>query len=495
MPYYKFGPTDKFVNTLKTHPPVKFFFYGGSTWYNNETIISASAYGKEAKLVPPGSISLYEYNIDRSGSDPSPTSTGPNGLPTNAIYMQPDPDPVNPEQNVINSGLIYPFMVKDGSRISFRTVTNLAYNSTDAGAVISASYPYSASVSKEYYPSTLARHIPTTRFYTIPLEDVETGSITHLFALKNTLNQYTYLSRHYEVSSSLYGRDLLASSSMPDAGFDQGGGPGGQQPGTPSTLTAPAPDGGSDPATNVGLLSIPSIFYGDGIKKGTVNLKFYLSGALAGELQDLDHNGELVQVNPPGSAGSGSVAGVVLYNEGFIILTSSIRLGLHINDAHAEEYTEGLVDGPRWEYFAQPISGSLVLIPARACVSSSFSLEFSGTTKIQTITMFAKTNKGELNHSSNPTFLSHSLDDDGNVVSPLMPSTGSFVFKENSIAAIKNIVSSSYNDPTASFQKTTYISKVGIYDSNRNLIAIAKTATPIKKTEERDFVFKLKLDI
>ena len=45
------------------------------------------------------------------------------------------------------------------------------------------------------------------------------------------------------------------------------------------------------------------------------------------------------------------------------------------------------------------------------------------------------------------------------------------------------------------FQKTTYISKVGIYDSNRNLIAIAKTATPIKKTEERDFVFKLKLDI
>ena len=65
--------------------------------------------------------------------------------------------------------------------------------------------------------------------------------------------------------------------------------------------------------------------------------------------------------------------------------------------------------------------------------------------------MFAKTNKGELNHSNNPTFLSHSLDDDGNVVSPLMPSTGSFVFKENPIATIKNIVSSSYNDPTASF--------------------------------------------
>ena len=34
-----------------------------------------------------------------------------------------------------------------------------------------------------------------------------------------------------------------------------------------------------------------------------------------------------------------------------------------------------------------------------------------------------------------------------------------------------------------------------IYDKNKNLIAVANLATPIKKTALRDFTFKLKLDI
>ena len=33
-----------------------------------------------------------------------------------------------------------------------------------------------------------------------------------------------------------------------------------------------------------------------------------------------------------------------------------------------------------------------------------------------------------------------------------------------------------------------------IYDKDKNLIGIAKVATPVKKTEERDLTFKLKLD-
>ena len=43
-----------------------------------------------------------------------------------------------------------------------------------------------------------------------------------------------------------------------------------------------------------------------------------------------------------------------------------------------------------------------------------------------------------------------------------------------------------------SFKKTTYISSIGIYDENKNLIGIAKVATPVKKTEDREFTFKLK---
>jgi len=36
---------------------------------------------------------------------------------------------------------------------------------------------------------------------------------------------------------------------------------------------------------------------------------------------------------------------------------------------------------------------------------------------------------------------------------------------------------------------------VGIYDENKNLIGIAKVATPVRKTVERDFTFKIKLDL
>ena len=55
------------------------------------------------------------------------------------------------------------------------------------------------------------------------------------------------------------------------------------------------------------LISIPSIFYGSRIKRGTMDLKFYITGTLIGQLQDINKNGELIQVAPSGSTGSGSV--------------------------------------------------------------------------------------------------------------------------------------------------------------------------------------------
>jgi len=60
---------------------------------------------------------------------------------------------------------------------------------------------------------------------------------------------------------------------------------------------------------------------------------------------------------------------------------------------------------------------------------------------------------------------------------------------------MKNTVSSSFCNFSASFKKQTFISKIGIYDDERNLIAVANLATPVKKTEDRALTFKLKLDI
>ena len=46
------------------------------------------------------------------------------------------------------------------------------------------------------------------------------------------------------------------------------------------------------------IASIPSIFYGSSIKKGSVSVKVYISGTLAAQLVDNLQNGELRQVLP-----------------------------------------------------------------------------------------------------------------------------------------------------------------------------------------------------
>ena len=102
--------------------------------------------------------------------------------------------------------------------------------------------------------------------------------------------------------------------------------------------------------------------------------------------------------------------------------------------------------------------------------------------------MLAHAPRGELNHSNNPTYAKYNSN-------RVYATTSSLDYVEPEGATIKNVVSSSYQDHTASFEKHTYISKIGVYDRDRNLIGIAKLATPVKKTENREFTFKLKLDI
>ena len=111
--------------------------------------------------------------------------------------------------------------------------------------------------------------------------------------------------------------------------------------------------------------------------------------------------------------------------------------------------------------------------------------------------MFAHAPKGELNYSNNPTFVSGVLGSDYKLsIGTARPHlTSSIQFKEDSTTKAKNVVSSSFKNHTGSFDKTTYISQIGIYDSDKNLIGIAKLATPVKKTEARELSFKLKLDI
>ena len=119
--------------------------------------------------------------------------------------------------------------------------------------------------------------------------------------------------------------------------------------------------------------------------------------------------------------------------------------------------------------------------------SASFGLDFKGTQYVPVKTMFAHAPRGQLNYSNNPTYLKFGS-------SSYEASSGTLAYQQSRYVPIKNIVSGTWAEPTASFAKTTYISKIGIYDKNKNLIGVAKVANPVRKREIDDFTFKLKLD-
>jgi len=430
--FHKFGRNDVYINTIKAYPEVKFTIYSGSVFYNNAPVTSGSL-TSSVNLLNSGGISLYELNVDRSEAGTDPLADG---------------DPLGRAfgpNNVENNNLIRPWVSKDGTRMAFRTTSKGGFSATNAGEIIYSSYPLSASITPNFYSSTTPRSTAATFSKTSGTGIAVSGqaAVTRILALKNTINYYNYINPHFAYSNS-------------DRDFD---------------------------SIDLGLVSIPSIFYGSSIKKGTIDLKFYYAGELLGRAQDTAKNGVLYETT---GAREGSPVGIVLYNEGMLILTGAYAMD---NDASAREDYKGnnTVDYPRWVYFAQPCTGNEGADLADGITKSSYLAEMSGTTTVQSVTMFASLPKGQLNHSNNPSYVQF---DTGSHVQ-----TGSAAYLQDRKRVIKNIVSSSYNDPTASFEKTTYISKIGIYDENENLIAVAKPATPVKKTAERDFTFKLKLDI
>jgi hypothetical protein len=414
MPYYKFKETDIFYNRIKAFPKKEFFVFNSKIFLDNQSQISGAFTGSVPN-VPPGFVNLYELNVDRTSS-----VTGRKiGAAT-------------------DTGLIYPFIVKDGNLSSFRTMTTASFNADfEYGDVLTSSYPFSASIVREFFTSSTARK----------------NEANHITSLKNTLNYYQYLSKYYAYTGS-FG------------------------------------DKGQDP---INLISVPSIFYASSLKKGTVNLKYYITGTLIGELKDENQNGELIQVGPVGSNGSGSVAGVVLYNEGFLVLTGSWNLyrGGDADSTKLDYKNAGSAVTSSWLFYAVGANDKIPasnVVAATTRASASYSLVFSGTNYVPVTTMLAHAPKATSNYSNNPSYI------DLTKANALTFDSSSFVYAESDKQLVKNTVKSPYDNPTGSYEPQTYISKIGIFDENKNLIGIAKVATPVKKTEERDLTFKLKLD-
>lgn len=336
---------------------------------------------------------------------------------TGYIDVNPYPHPLTGADGFLATARPYPFVTKNGTLTAFRSTTVSAFNSD---------FSYGDTITGSY-PMTAS----ISRDYY-----AASAARKNITALSNTL-------LHYKPLSSVYNLDYSTKA--------------------------------------LSLISIPSIFYGSSIKKGSVKLKFYLTGTLIGELQDSKQNGELIEVS---GSNTGSVAGLVLYNEGFLILTGSWNL----NSSHTENYiVPAASDNPKWVHFGT--TGSATAVSDGTHVpSSSFGLSFEGTNYTNVITMLATADRGEFNHSNNPTFVKYNA-------TSSYATTGSGYFRENKRRQIKNTVTASFTDSTGSFERQTYISRIAIYDDNKNLIAIAKPAAPIRKREKDAYTFKLKLDI
>jgi hypothetical protein len=437
MSLRKFGPDDIILNTMRTYPPVKFFIYSGSIYYNSLPNRSGTV-SDNLLSVTGGALSLYEYNVDRASD----------------------------RGDGYNSDPIYPFIVKSSAGEYIRTIQSGGISSDEdyanafnSGDVIAGIYPLTAAISREYMA---ANHSTAPTVNRNPGAGDPGSYNKHYYALKNRLNHYAYLSEHFKVMSSY------------EDGWDKSIEP-------------------------LNLISIPSIFYGSRIREGSVSLKWYVTGTLAGELRDTKRNGELIQVGGTREAmvsrdipnGTGldrppdpMVAGVVMYNEGFILLTGSWSL---CSD------TMKLIPGatatnPAWVHFAAGAQEGTDAAPAAASyLSASFEINFEGQNDTQVYTMFAKARRGEANYSNNPTFVQSG--------SSYLQLTNSYTYEENTQRRIKNTVSSSYPGYNAPFKRQVFISRVAIYDDSKNLIGVATLADPILKQEEEEYTFKIKLDI
>ena len=88
-------------------------------------------------------------------------------------------------------------------------------------------------------------------------------------------------------------------------------------------------------------------------------------------------------------------------------------------------------------------------------------IQFNNTTELNSTIHFCRANHNDFNYSSNPTYLS------------------------NSKIRVKN---------TSIDQSVTYITTVGLYSADNELLAVAKLSEPLKKTPDNELTIRVRLD-
>ena len=333
-----------------------------------------------------------------------------------------------------DDSLVYPFIEKSTTRYAWKSIATSTFDDNFQflyGDTLTGSYPDKASISRVYIPSG-------------PEFSSSLGGDNHdnkkfISALKNPIN---------------FQNPLGSTVNYGSLGTDE-----------------------------VNMICVPGIFYGSSIEKGSIKLQYFITGSSIGTAEDKFSDGRIMQTSGT-DAENDTQVGVVLYNQGIIILTASHDL----HPTQEENYfsnTPGEVASPKWTNFGTGTPQIGTILEHGTCIDSSYSIDFKGINKIPNLTMYAYSELGKDNFSSNPTFTKLEANK-----SPVIDENR---YKESQ-RENKKVNRSEYADFENDYDSNVYISKIGIYDKYKNLIAIATLANPVKKTEKRDFMFKLGID-
>jgi len=202
---------------------------------------------------------------------------------------------------------------------------------------------------------------------------------------------------------------------------------------------------------DIAVFSIPQIYYGEGIKPGTV----VLQDEQLGRTYTDDGYSNLKYGN--------DIKGNIFYDRGLVVVAKDI------------------------------VSGSVL---------SQFTLNFRSTKTIYENEIFISVLENEFNYSQNPT----AVVEDGGVVNtytvqrPNSIRPNDLVNKSFYNAGTK-IINTEFNyyedyvslDPTGSFL-APYITTIALYDNELNMVAVAKLPQPIKSTPDYPINFIIRFD-
>jgi len=245
--------------------------------------------------------------------------------------------------------------------------------------------------------------------------------------------------------------------------------------------------GGGAKLRNCLFMNFSRLLVKDEIKKGSFSLQYFASGTFASPaglvtVQDTNAQNEYRVNSPAGEYGilyatsfspttlSGSFTavggtypvGLIYYQAGVAVLSlATASVSTSVSGATNQLFLSGSTLDSSGRTTNQLLTGSTITAISDAFRRRLYNVSFNNTTELNSTIYFCRANAGDFNYSSNPTYLSSS----------------------------KMVVKNSTTD-----EPVTYVTTVGLYSTDNELLAVAKLSEPIKKTPSTEFTLRVRLD-